>query len=172
MYRLALRLVQCIHRALICILDRGAKTEWIRDDDGNRNRRHERHEEPILHEVLTALVPDELLRELQHVVQPSLLVVQLTLPRIDGGLSAGDVERYPKAIGRSGSLEENMERAGFDPPRVISGKFQAKSICCLWPSWQYEFVEAFRIPQRVENVHPKCPKNKRIGGFAPFDWGN
>src|SRR5262245_21746301 len=50
-----LRLVQRVHRTLIGILDRGAEAERIGDDDRQGDRGHERDEEAVFHQVLTAL---------------------------------------------------------------------------------------------------------------------
>src|SRR2546425_1098070 len=124
MYRLALRLVQGIHRALICILDRGAETERIGDDHREGDRSHERDKEAVLHEVLTALVPDELLRELQHVVQPSLLVVHS--PFSTAVSPPVTRKGTPKTNGRSGSLKENWSRRALTPHRSLAANFRPK----------------------------------------------
>src|SRR2546427_380072 len=111
LYRLALlSLVQYIHRALVCILNRAAEAEGIRDDHGEGDRGHECDQKAVLHEVLTPLVPDELLRELEHAIQPSLKPwYVLTLPRSDGGISAGTVGGHIKDQREIGSLvKENM----------------------------------------------------------------
>src|SRR5437867_2792961 len=90
---LELCLVQCIHRALVRILNRAAEAEGIRDDHGESDRGHKRDQKAVLHEVLTPLVPDELLRELEHVISTLPKAVLRTHPssvrwrhfRRDGG---------------------------------------------------------------------------------------
>src|SRR4029077_16864475 len=83
-----LSLVQCIHRALIRILNRGAEAERIGDDDSHCDRGHERHKQPVLHQVLTAFVSDESLYELEHRSQPPLDLVDCLFSHPRSGVSA------------------------------------------------------------------------------------
>src|SRR5881628_2814633 len=103
-----LRLVQSIHRALICILDRGAEPERIGDDHGEGDRGHESDQKAVLHEVLTPLVPNEFLGELKHVIQPSREQVVRTSPFRHPwtAFPPGLWKSTPKTIGGSVAREE------------------------------------------------------------------
>src|SRR6185503_4879186 len=77
---LRLRLVQSVSRTLIGIRDRRHQTQRVRDDHSQGDRGDERDQKAVLHEILTPLVPDERLRELEHLMQPSLNLVIVTHP--------------------------------------------------------------------------------------------
>src|SRR5678816_913373 len=118
---LRLRLVQSVSRTLIGIRDRRHQTQRVRDDHSQGDRGDERDQKAVLHEILTPLVPDELLRELEHLMKPSLKLV-IDSPFRDQRSLRPNTERQPKTMGRSGSLESRHRAGWIDPPQVSSGK--------------------------------------------------